>query len=136
MSQLSLDEYRLMMGTQIWLKSAAIDLLNTLLGGDSSKANSSNDLNAISKELESLSNGKSRVSKTKDNLKDSTNRLQELLEKEKKEKKRGPPKEPIDPSKVDLRDFSLLVNDNSQRRDGKVGSLTDKLRNYKSKGYL
>lgn len=132
---MTLDEYRLMMGTQLWLKSAAIDLLNNLLGGESSKANNADDLNAVSKELERVSS-KSNYNSKKDNLTDSTDKLQKLLEKDKDEKKRELPKEPIDPSKVDVSNWNLLVNDNSQKRDGKVGSLANKLRNYKSKGYI
>jgi len=146
MKELSLDEYRLMMGTQLWLKESFFNFLIALFGGSSpastqatvskldselsrvtgelsnknrhtSKPEFKKELNKLNEKLQGLS--KSKVSKTDEDMQTG---------KQKSEATQG--------DVVDLSNWSVLVHDNSQKRDGKINSLNEKLRSYTKRGYI
>lgn len=137
MANLSLDETRLMMGTQLWLKTSIIDFISNLLGGEGSDSNrneGSGSLDDITKELERISSNPNRsFSKSKVNK-------EELLKEYEKDKanynKQTGKQESVDLSKVNISNWNVIVDDNSQRRDGKVDGLAEKLKRYKSQGYI
>ncbi|OGM08188.1 hypothetical protein A2Z67_06250 [Candidatus Woesebacteria bacterium RBG_13_36_22] len=143
MKELSLDEYRLLMGTQLWLKESFFNFLEVIIGGSSSTPKAS--VSQLDKELSKVTGELSK--KTGTNIRKDFNKefgklndkLQESSEnKTSKNMQTYKQKSEVsqDNSPVDLSNWSLLVNDNSSRRDAKVDSLNDKLRNLKKRGYI
>lgn len=155
MASLSLDEYRLMMGTQIWLKETIFEFVETLLGGNGDSNSSYSNKNTSSGVDESLrkvteqlegkntARRRSKISKINEEQADSSLKkdLSELRNKfEEMQKQTGKQKSvsDIDPEKqkVDLSNWSMLVHDNSAKRDQKQDLLASKLKHYKSNGYI
>ena len=147
MSELSLDEYILMLGTQLWLKESIFNFIESLLGvandsDSSTKSNidsNSDSLNSLLKMTEELegktvTKNKTKVSKLDnskldDSLKDDLLKIRENF-------KNALNKKEEDEKEVDLSNVSLLINDNGARRDEKTESLLDKLKHYKKAGYI
>lgn len=150
MSDLTLDEYRLMLGTQLWLKESIFEFIEALLGGisntnsvnDNHKSDDSsvNDLLAMTEQLNSKANNNRRAkiakldeSKIDESMKQDLSKIKEnfnnLVNKDhsKQEQER---------EKIDLSDCTMLINDNSHKRDDKENALMAKLRHYKSTGHL
>jgi hypothetical protein len=145
MSQLSLDEYRLMMGTQLWIKESIFNFIETLLGNvdgnvnDSNSNNLDDSLRKVTEELNSKSTNKKRKSKVSKidedkadtELKKDLSELRDKFEEMQKQQNTGNVEK-----KVNLSDWTMFVNDNSAKRDQKQDSLISKLRHYKSNGYI
>jgi hypothetical protein len=147
MSELSLDEYILMLGTQLWLKESIFNFIESLLGvandsDSSTKSNidsNSDSLNSLLKMTEELegktvTKNKTKVSKLDnskldDSLKDDLLKIRENF-------KNALNKKEDNEKEVDLSNVSLLINDNGARRDEKTESLLDKLKHYKKAGYI
>lgn len=147
MSELSLDEYILMLGTQLWVKESIFSFIESLLGvandSDSSTKSSidsnSDSLNSLLKMTEELegktvTKNKTKVSKLDnskldDSLKDDLLKIRENF-------KNALNKKEEDEKEVDLSNVSLLINDNGARRDEKTDVLLDKLKHYKKAGYI
>lgn len=142
MKELSLDEYRLMMGTQLWLKESFFTFLETLLGGKSTSPGSVSELDG---ELGRLTEELSRKTRstTKPKIDKELNKVNEKLRskvlKTDEDMQTGKQKSEATRTQgnaVDLSKWSVLVHDNSQKRDEKVNSLNDKLRSYTERGYV
>ena len=141
MSDLTLDEYRLMLGTQLWLKESIFEFIETLLGGvssNSNKSNSSSDLMKITEQLEGKTRRRAKVSKIDESkvdpsLKEDLSKLRENFNKLKDSDKS---KNNEESKPVDLRNWSMMINDSSSRRDEKENALTEKLKRYKTNGYI
>lgn len=154
MSDLTLDEYRLMLGTQLWLKESIFEFVEALLGGvsnansvsDNYKSDSSNssvnDLLAMTEQLNSKTNtnthrrakiAKLDESKIDESMKQDLSKIKEnfnnLVNKDRS-------KQEQEREKVDLSDCTMLINDSSHKRDDKENALMAKLRHYKSTGHL
>jgi len=141
MSELTLDEYRLMMGTQLWIKESIFDFIESLMGGitepnSNAKPNSSsvNDLMGMVEKLEGKTNEKVKSPKVdKSSMDDDLLKIRENFNKSIKKSKQS---ENVEVEKVDLSNCSLLVNDNSSKRDDKENALITKLKRYKSSGHI
>lgn len=149
MSELSLDEYRLMLGTQLWLKESLFEFIENLLGvtGDSnpsvksntdSNSDSLNSLLKMTEELEGKTLAKSNKpkvskldnSKLDDSIKEDLSKIRENFKKSLSRKEEDTEKE------VNLSNISLLINDNSARRDEKTENLLNKIKHFKNAGYI
>lgn len=142
MSELTLDEYRLMLGTQLWLKESIFEFIETLLGGvsgnsNSSNSNSSSDLMKVTEQLESKTR-RAKVSKIDESKADPLLKedLLKLRENFNKLKDFDKSKDNEEPKPVDLRNWSMVINDSSSRRDDKENALIEKLKRYKTNGYI
>jgi hypothetical protein len=142
MKELSLDEYRLMMGAQLWLKESFFSFLETLFGGKSTSSPESvskldGELSRLTEELFQ----KTRKT-TKPKINKELNKINEKLRsKVSKADDMQTGKQESEATRtkgdgVDLSNWSVLVHDNSQKRDEKVNSLNEKIKNYGKRGYI
>jgi hypothetical protein len=151
MAELTLDEYRLMLGTQLWLKESIFEFIEALLGGVSDTSNSLNDnlksdnsslneLLAMTEQLDNKTNNvrRAKVSKLDESKIDESmkNDLSKIKENFNNLLKRDHTKQEEENEKIDVSDFKMLINDSSHKRDAKEDALTAKLKHYKSTGHI
>jgi hypothetical protein len=145
MLDLSLDEYRLMLGTQLWLKESIFSFVETLLGGTDNKNEGTiksgidNDLRNITEELSGKSvSRKSRVQKINENevdltLKKDLSEMREnfkILEQERKERK-------VDNNEhVDISNWGILANQYGTKAISRETNLAAKLEHYKKTKHI
>jgi hypothetical protein len=145
MSKLPLDEYRLMLGTQLWLKESIFEFIETLLGGVSNSSSktttssSSSDLMKVTEQLEGKTRRRAKVSKIDESkadpsLKEDLFKIRENFNKKLNDLNKKGSEEEAKP--VDLRNWSMMINDSSSRRDNKENALTEKLKRYKNSGHI
>jgi len=147
MLDLPLDEYRLMIGTQLWLKESVFSFVETLLGGGDSKnessikSNTDNDLRNLTEELSGKSvSRKTRVQKINEEeidpkLKKDLSELREnfkILEQERKDKKECKD----DNEGVDISNWGILANQYGVKQISKETNLAAKLELYKRNKYI
>lgn len=133
-----------MLGTQLWVKESIISFIESLLGvandsvtSTNSNSDSLDSLLKMTQELEgkTVTKNKTKVSKLDDSKIDDSLK-EDLLKIRDNFKKSLERKEEDNEKEVDLSNVSLLINDNSAKRDAKTENLLDKIKHFKNAGYI